>query len=63
MKIYGIKNCDKIKKTILWCANKQTKCFFHDYRVDGLDQVLLSSFLQQYTLEDLVNKGAPHGAT
>lgn len=56
MKIFGIKNCDKIKKTILWCAKNQQLCEFHDYRVDGLDNELLSHFLQQFTLEELVNK-------
>jgi Spx/MgsR family transcriptional regulator len=56
MKIFGIKNCDKIKKTILWCASNGRKCEFHDYRVDGLDKSLLESFLTQYSFEELVNK-------
>ena len=56
MKIFGIKNCDKIKKTILWCAQNKRMCEFHDYRVDGLDSSLLSIFLEQYSLEELVNK-------
>ena len=56
MKIFGIKNCDKIKKTILWCAQNSTMCEFHDYRVDGLDNHLLNSFLNQYNIEELVNK-------
>jgi len=56
MKIFGIKNCDKIKKTILWCAQNQRMCHFHDYRVDGLDSDLLKSFLKQYSLEELINK-------
>jgi Spx/MgsR family transcriptional regulator len=56
MKIFGIKNCDKIKKTILWCAQNQRMCEFHDYRVDGIDNELLSNFLQQFSLEELVNK-------
>jgi Spx/MgsR family transcriptional regulator len=56
MKIFGIKNCDKIKKTILWCAQNQRMCEFHDYRVDGLDNELLSTFLKQFSLEELVNK-------
>jgi Spx/MgsR family transcriptional regulator len=56
MKIFGIKNCDKIKKTILWCAQNQRMCEFHDYRVDGLDNEMLSGFLQQYSLEELINK-------
>ncbi len=31
-------------------------CEFHDYRVDGIEQELLNSFLGQYPLEELVNK-------
>lgn len=56
MKIFGIKNCDKIKKTILWCAQNKRMCEFHDYRVDGIDNELLSNFLQHYSLEELINK-------
>jgi arsenate reductase len=56
MKIFGIKNCDKIKKTILWCTQNQRMCEFHDYRVDGIDNEMLSHFLQHYSLEELVNK-------
>jgi Spx/MgsR family transcriptional regulator len=56
MKIFGIKNCDKIKKTILWCAQNKRMCEFHDYRVDGIDNQLLSRFLQQASLEELINK-------
>jgi len=56
MKIFGIKNCDKIKKTILWCAKNKRMCEFHDYRVDGLDNTLLNSFIKVYSLDELVNK-------
>ena len=56
MKIFGIKNCDKIKKTILWCAQNGRMCEFHDYRVDGLDEKLLDKFLAHFPLEELINK-------
>ncbi len=56
MKIFGIKNCDKIKKTILWCAKNERMCEFHDYRVDGIDKNLVESFLSQHSMEELVNK-------
>ncbi len=56
MKIFGIKNCDKIKKTVLWCAQNQRMCHFHDYRVDGIDEELLESFLKQHDVSELVNK-------
>ena len=56
MKIFGIKNCDKIKKTVLWCAQNQRMCEFHDYRVDGIDDEIINGFLSQYDMADLVNK-------
>jgi len=56
MKIFGIKNCDKIKKTILWCAQNQRLCYFHDYRVDGIGNDLIKGFLTQHKMEELVNK-------
>ena len=56
MKIFGIKNCDKIKKTILWCAQNGRMCEFHDYRIDGLDENLLEEFLAHFPLEELINK-------
>ncbi len=56
MKIFGIKNCDKIKKTILWCGQNARMCEYHDYRVDGIDDAILNNFLQEYSFEELVNK-------
>jgi len=56
MKIFGIKNCDKIKKTILWCAQNGQMCEFHDYRVDGIDEDLIQCFLSQHSIEEIVNK-------
>jgi len=56
MKIFGIKNCDKIKKTILWCAKNARMCEYYDYRTDGLDENLLNQFLAHFSLEELVNK-------
>ena len=31
-------------------------CHFHDYRVDGIDEELLESFLKQHNVSELVNK-------
>lgn len=56
MKIFGIKNCDKIKKTVLWCAQNQRMCEFHDYRIDGIDNNLINGFLSQHAMTELINK-------
>jgi len=56
MKIFGIKNCDKIRATIKWCQSSERECQLHDYRVDGIDRQLLDSFLSQYSIDELINK-------
>ena len=56
MKIFGIKNCDKVRATLKWCKLNNIESVLHDYRVDGIDQQLLNSFLSHYSLGDLINK-------
>ena len=43
--MYGIKNCDTIKKARRWLEAQQIEYRFHDYRVDGLDRSLLDTFI------------------
>ena len=35
--LFGIKNCDTIKKAKKWLEAQQIEFTFHDYRVDGLE--------------------------
>ncbi len=37
--LYGIKNCDTIKKARRWLEANNIDYRFHDYRVDGLVQL------------------------
>ena len=54
--MYGIKNCDTIKKARRWLDDKGIAFQFHDYRVDGIDDQLLDQFIQHLDWELLVNK-------
>lgn len=45
--MYGIKNCDTIKKARRWLEAHQIEYRFHDYRVDGLDRNLLDTFIAE----------------
>lgn len=54
--MYGIKNCDTIKKARRWLDDKGITYQFHDYRVDGIDEVLLDQFIAALGWEVLVNK-------
>jgi arsenate reductase-like glutaredoxin family protein len=35
--IYGIKNCDTMKKAMRWLDDHGVEYCFHDHRKDGLD--------------------------
>ena len=53
--LYGIKNCDTIKKARRWLEEHGIDYRFHDYRVDGLDNALIQSFISELGWEPLLN--------
>ncbi|MGX2970257.1 ArsC family reductase [Ursidibacter sp. B-7004-1] len=55
-KVYGIKNCDTVKKTIKWLTDNGLSPQLHDYRVDGLDANWLVQMADKFGWENLVNK-------
>ena len=54
--VYGIKNCDTVKKALKWLADQNIEHKLHDYRVDGLDNAFLQQAEAQFGWENLVNK-------
>lgn len=56
MKLYGIPNCNTVKKARTWLAEHQVTADFHDFRKDGLDEPLLNAWLAQVSWEKLVNR-------
>ncbi|HAT41221.1 MAG TPA: ArsC family reductase [Rheinheimera sp.] len=53
--MYGIKNCDTIKKARQHLDALQKPYQFHDYRVDGLSEALLDEMLQVLDWQQLLN--------
>lgn len=53
--MYGIKNCDTIKKARRWLEANGVEYRFHDYRVDGLDAEFLHSAIGELGWEALLN--------
>ncbi|PWC18188.1 ArsC family reductase [Brenneria corticis] len=53
--MYGIKNCDTIKKARRWLEEQQIDYRFHDYRADGLDEPLLRRFIDRLGWQPLIN--------
>ncbi|MBD2779807.1 ArsC family reductase [Xenorhabdus szentirmaii] len=53
--LYGIKNCDTIKKARRWLEEQEIPYQFHDYRLDGLSPELLQLFIEQIGWDALLN--------
>ena len=54
--VYGIKNCDTVKKALKWLADHNIEHKLHDYRVEGVDTAFLQQAEAQFGWENLVNK-------
>lgn len=54
--VYGIKNCDTIKKALKWLDTNNVQYTFHDYRVDGLDNTLLDALCETSDIDLMLNK-------
>lgn len=53
--MYGIKNCDTIKKARRFLEANNVDYRFHDYRADGLDAEFLHSAIAELGWEALLN--------
>lgn len=56
LKVYGIKNCDTMKKAFTFLDEKGVVYDFIDYKKQKPTAALLTSFLEKTTLSSLVNK-------
>lgn len=54
--LYGIKNCDTVKKARAWLDEKNIPHQFHDFRKDGLTAALLQQWESTLGWEALLNR-------
>ena len=54
--MFGIKNCDTIKKARKWLEAEGVEFQFHDYKKDGLSIDMLDTWVKDLGWEALVNK-------
>lgn len=54
--LYGIKNCDTVKKARQWLDTNGCDYQFHDVRTDGLDKALVKQWLNALGWEQVINK-------
>ena len=53
--VYGIANCDTVKKTRKWLDAQGVEYSFHDYKKLGCDAQLAAELLANISLERLIN--------
>src|SRR3569832_2602226 len=56
MIVYGITNCDTVKKALTWLKNHQIDYTFHDFKKDGKSAKKLKEWDKKAGLEKIVNK-------
>jgi arsenate reductase len=54
--LYGIPNCDTVKKARSWLANQGIAAEFHDFKKAGVTPELIKGWLAEVPWDQLVNR-------
>ncbi|WP_125257045.1 ArsC family reductase [Brevundimonas fluminis] len=54
--LYGIPNCDNVKKARVWLDNRGTAFAFHDYKKAGVDEAVLRGWVAAHGWETVLNR-------
>jgi arsenate reductase len=54
--IYGIKNCDTMKKARAWLDGHGVAIAFHDYKASGIDMASLERWVKEHGWETVLNR-------
>ncbi|MGD9832168.1 MAG: ArsC family reductase [Piscinibacter sp.] len=54
--VYGIPNCDTVKKARAWLAGRGVEVAFHDYKKQGVPEAELSGWVKALGWEALLNR-------
>jgi arsenate reductase len=56
--IYGIKNCDTMKKARKWLDDHRVVYAFHDYKADGIDRARLKIWIEAAGWRTVLNQSS-----
>lgn len=59
MKLYGIPNCDTVKKARSWLQAHGIEYEFHDFKKHGVNEAMLAAWLKQVGWQKLLKKTGP----
>ena len=54
--IYGIPNCDTMKKARTWLDGRGVTVAFHDYKAGGIDKASLERWVKEHGWETVLNR-------
>lgn len=54
--IYGIKNCDTMKKAFKWLDENSVEYVVHDYKKEGADPTVLKQAIKEHGWETVINR-------
>ena len=55
-RLYGIPNCDTMKKARAWLESRRVDYEFHDYKKSGIERAQLESWIRAVGWEVLLNR-------
>jgi arsenate reductase len=55
-KIFGIKNCDTMKKAMKWLDDNGADYAFHNYKKAGIDEAVVKQAIEEHGWETVINK-------
>ena len=56
VKMYGIPNCETVKKARAWLEVHGVEYDFHDYKKQGVDKALLEAWVREHGWETVLNR-------
>ena len=54
--LYGIPNCDTVKKARVWLDDNKIAFTFHNFKKDGLTSSIVEEWLTKLDLETIINR-------
>ena len=57
--LYGIPNCDTVKKARAWLSEQGVDAVFHDFKKEGVPRDLLPGWLKAVGRDKLINRAGP----
>ena len=57
--VYGIPNCDTVKKARAWLADQGIDFAFHDFKKQGVPSDAFKLWIKQVGLDTLINRKGP----